>query len=172
MRAELFRPSREAEARLLLLIDGFTTPTRNLEGRTKLAKLDFFLRYPNFMRRAMQIRKPDVELATTPAEEGNVEARMVRYRYGPWDPSYFALLGSLIGRGLIDPILERRGIGFRSTSLGREVAGALAEEESWGQTVARIKLLRRHFDLTGRSLQDFIYEHFPEVTSASWGERL
>ena len=29
---------------------------------------------------------------------------MMRYRYGPWDPSYFAVLGSLVGRELIEVV--------------------------------------------------------------------
>lgn len=172
MKKQLFRPSKESEARLLLLIDAFTTPSRSLEGRTKLAKLDFLLRYPAFFRRALRTRAPSVSIETTASEEGSVEARMVRYRYGPWDPAYFALLGSLIGRGLVTPVPETRGIGYRTTDAGRRVAYELGEEASWQPTVARTRLLRRHFDLSGRSLQQFIYDNFPEVSSASWGERL
>jgi hypothetical protein len=57
LRKELFQPSIESEARILLLINAFTTPTKSLEGRTKLAKLDFLLRYPSFMQRALAIRE-------------------------------------------------------------------------------------------------------------------
>ena len=34
------------------------------------------------------------------------------------------------------------------------------------------EFLKRHFDLSGSTLKDFIYEHFPEVSSANWGTRL
>ena len=59
MRRDLFLPTPEAEGRLLLLIDAFTGATRSLEGRTKLAKLDFLLRYPNYLRRALAISSAD-----------------------------------------------------------------------------------------------------------------
>ena len=46
MRTEQFQPSLDSEGRLLLLIAAFSRGNRVLEGRTKLAKLDFLLRYP------------------------------------------------------------------------------------------------------------------------------
>ncbi|MEI2827465.1 MAG: hypothetical protein V9F04_14510 [Dermatophilaceae bacterium] len=45
---------------------------------------------------------------------------MMRYRYGPWDPSYFAVLGSLVGRGLIEvvPAQGTNALGHRTTQSG------------------------------------------------------
>src|SRR4051812_6425795 len=108
-------PSVEGEARLLLLIDAFTTKTGSLEGRTKLAKLDFFLRYPPYLARALKLREPHVQIDVEPQEQQNIENSMVRYRFGPWDPSYFTILGRLIGKGLVQPVPIRRGIGFKVT---------------------------------------------------------
>jgi hypothetical protein len=48
MRDEAFAPTAEGEARLLLLIDAFSAGGEHLQGRVKLAKLDFLLRYPRF----------------------------------------------------------------------------------------------------------------------------
>ncbi len=94
MRKELFQPTLEGEARLLVLISTFTTERTNLDGRTKLAKLDFFLRYQTYFKRALKIRNPQLkEVNLRISSEETVESKMVRYRYGPWDPSYFALLG-------------------------------------------------------------------------------
>jgi hypothetical protein len=103
---------------------------------------------------------------------GEIEQRMVRYRYGPWDPSYFALLGRLLGKGLIETVPEPHGIGFRATATGHAVARNLAATEEWERVAARTKKLRRYFDYSGTRLKNFIYETFPEVTSAEWGERL
>jgi len=41
MRRELFQPTVLGEARVLLLINNFSSKGSALEGRTKLAKLDF-----------------------------------------------------------------------------------------------------------------------------------
>lgn len=172
MRKDLFQPTLEGEARLLLLIDAFTGEGKSLEGRTKLAKLDFLLRYPEFMARAFAIRRPKVKVAVREEEALNIEGGMIRYRYGPWDPSYYATLGRLVGKGLVIPVPTPSGIGYRTTEGGRSVAEKISADESWTDVAARTKLLRRHFDLSGTSLKDFIYEHFPEVAGASWGKKL
>jgi len=171
MNRELFQPTPAAEARLLLLIDAFTQSRGSLDGRTKLAKLDFFLRYPPYFKRAMAIRRPK---ATVPngLDDDTIESRMVRYRYGPWDPAYYSLLGSLIGRGLIVPILGSNGMGYRTSEAGAELAQRLANTDAWYQTAEVTNLLVKHFDLTGNSLKKFIYDHFPEVSDARWGEIL
>ncbi len=166
-----FHPSLEGEARLLLLIEAFSRGKKVLEGRTKLVKLDFFLRYPAYYERACLIRCPDA-LPTGIDTSPDIESRMVRYRYGPWDPAYFALLGRLIGKGLVKPVPFSRGIGYRVSEEGRLKAEALRDEPAWADTSSRVELLRRHFDLTGTFLKNFIYEHFPEVTQASWGKSL
>src|SRR5438445_13586516 len=116
MRPELFNPSPLGEGRLLLLINTFTTGTKSMEGRTKLAKLDFFLRYPAYLERALVILGP-VDFSVPEEERGNIEATMIRYRFGPWDPSYFSLLGVLIGKGLVEPVRLSKGIGYRTTAL-------------------------------------------------------
>src|SRR6266480_7920176 len=56
LRPELFYPSPLGEGRLLILIDAFTSSSKSLEGRTKLAKLDFLLRYPAHLERALAVR--------------------------------------------------------------------------------------------------------------------
>lgn len=172
MRKELFQPSIESEARILMLINAFTTSTKSLEGRTKLAKLDFLLRYPSFMQRALAIRTSDQSMKVSSEEQDNIEGRMIRYRYGPWDPSYYAILGRLIGKGLVETVPNQRGLSYRTTVQGKQIAKALAKEDSWAETNVRVKLLKQNFNLTGNALKDFIYKHFPEVTSASWGQKL
>ncbi|MGK7904150.1 MAG: hypothetical protein AB4352_22625 [Hormoscilla sp.] len=173
MRKELFQPSIEGEARILLLINAFTTQKNSLEGRTKLAKLDFFLRYPNFMQRALAIRTSEkVMMDVAPEEQNNIEGRMIRYRYGPWDPSYYSILGKLIGKGLVEVVPNKRGLSYRTTERGSQIARDLAKEESWSETSARIKLLKQNFNLSGNNLKDFVYQHFPEVSGASWGQKI
>jgi hypothetical protein len=168
---DLFRPSAEGEIRLLLLIDAFSNQAGGLQGRTKLAKLDFLLRYPTFFQRALAERAPATGTAELP-EDNPIEQRMVRYRYGPWDPSYFALLGSLIGRGLIEVTPYDRGLGYKTTDLGANLAVRMRHEPSWATTANAIALLRRHFNLSGATLKRLVYEWFPEVREARWRDEL
>lgn len=173
MTRSAFAATLEGEARLLLLIDAFSAGEGTLQGRTKLAKLDFLLRYPRFFNRAMAARNVAVNVATDDAEENNIESRMVRYRYGPWDPAYYALLGALVGRGLVTSIPQGNYLGFRTTQRGHELAKELAASEAFSAVAGRAKILRRAFKTqTGSFLKKWVYDMFPEVTQASWGERL
>lgn len=172
MRSDLFQPTDEGEARLLILIASFSGPGRSLEGRTKLAKLDFLLRYPTFLRRALAKRGVSERALSGIEPVDDIDNRMVRYRYGPWDPAYFALLGRLIGKGLVVAVPYSHGIGYRTTDAGTRVANALAETPEWADIAERARLLRSKFDIKGSTLMKFIYDNFPEVSGASWGDRL
>ena len=172
-----YRATREAEARVLLLIDGFSrksTGPRTLEGRVKLAKLDFMLRYPRHLATVLAgrgIRATDRE--SLDSQDSPLESRMMRYRYGPWDPSYFAVLGSLVGRGLIEvvPAEGTNALGYRTTVPGAALAEHLKEDGAFDDVIGRIALLRRHLDLAGESLKKMLYD-LPEVADATWHEEL
>jgi hypothetical protein len=172
-----FRASREAESRILLLIDGFsrkTTGPRTLEGRVKLAKLDFLLRYPRHLATVLESRGlGEPERQSLDRQDSPLESRMMRYRYGPWDPSYFAVLGSLVGRGLIEvvPAEGTNALGYRTTEAGAELVEHFKDDGAFDELIGRITLLRRHLDLTGESLKKMLYD-IPEVADATWNEEL
>jgi hypothetical protein len=63
-------------------------------------------------------------------------------------------------------------LSYRTTERGNKISKALAKEASWSETNVRVKLLKQNFNLSGNALKDFIYKYFPEVTSASWGQKL
>lgn len=163
-------PSIDAQARLLILIDAFGA--NGVEGRMKLAKLDFLLRYPDRFAQLMESRAPGLPLGENPWLTGAIEQRMIRYRYGPWDPAYYGLLGALIGKGLITTQQNGSVATYVASSAGHQVAGALAATDSWEAVRERARLLRRHFNLTGTSLKDLIYETFPDIVNADWGTHL
>lgn len=173
-----YRASRDAEARLLLLIDAFSRTKdgpRTLEGRVKLAKLDFLVRYPRHLASVLSSRgKGNLTTHENLIEQDSpLESRMVRYRYGPWDPSHYAILGSLVGRGLIEivPAAGTHALGYRTTERGTKLVGSLLDDGSFEELQGRIVLLRRHLDLTGETLKRVLYD-LPEVANASWHEEL
>jgi hypothetical protein len=152
--------------RLLLLLDAFAADANNpsIEGLTKLAKLDFLLRYPVMLERALLARQRStgaVELADH--ERHSVESAMVRYRFGPWDHRYREFLNVLAAKGLVSVGLDGRKVMITATPAGRAVAATVAEDPLFEQYVSRARILKRHFDLTGTHLMKFIYETFPEV---------
>lgn len=153
------------EARVLLLVDAFSANGQPLTSLTKLAKLDFLLRYPVFLERILDRRRIGWPrgLAPTRSERGAVESRMVRYKYGPWDNRYYPVIGALVGRGLARTSLVGSAIEINLTERGRELAAMLAEAPEWSVVAGRALFLRRHFDSTGARLRSMIYEELPEV---------
>ena len=152
--------------RVLILLRHFgTTANKPLEGLTKLAKLDFLMRYPVFTDQLLRDLGTDWELGTEPSDSEKlaVESRMVRYKYGPWDDRYYPVLGTLVGLGLIAVGKKGRTLVMSLTDAGAELAADLANQEDWEQVDRRASFLRRHFNVTGSRLKTLIYTKLPEV---------
>lgn len=171
-RETMVKERREAEyhqARVLLLINALAGKSGVLDGLTKLAKLDFLLRYPVFLEELAESGVGslhlDDETRPTPEERSAVESRMMRYKYGPWDDRYYGIIGGLVGRGLVEYVPGKRGnVTLRPTDGGRALAGLLATDPAWRRTAARCGILRRAFArTTGNALKDLIYDRLPDV---------
>ncbi|MBE3037270.1 MAG: hypothetical protein IMZ62_00420 [Chloroflexi bacterium] len=164
-------------ARVLLLIGHCGKPrgvAPGVTGRTLLAKLDFFLRYPAFLARAAKALNQDVSLKALGVESAgeltSVESHMVRYRYGPWDHAYYVILAYLIGKGLLVVDLKNRTETFRLTDAGREMADRIGRDPAFADLAERADLVYALFNrLGGTKLKDFIYREFPEVVSRDLG---
>lgn len=161
--------------RLLVLIDTFggRAGDKQIEGLTKLAKLDFLLRYPDYLERALVAREvlnPDIDVHDF--ERHSIEAHMVRFKYGPWDHRYRRFLNTLAGRGLVAVGRSGRTILIGLTARGRQAASALRDEPEYAAIGQRAALLKRHLDLSATTLMEFVYATFPEVASLRLGETI
>jgi hypothetical protein len=171
--AELETSDELHEARLLVLLRAFAGKDgqERIDGLTKLAKLDFLLRYPTLLQRALEkLGRSTRAVQLQPHEETSVESQMVRYRFGPWDHRYRRLLNLLVGRGLAEVEIDGRTIKVGLTEQGVNLAGQLAEAEDFSDVARRAAALKTHFDLKGTYLMKFIYKSFPEILSLSPNE--
>ena len=155
-------------ARLLLLLSAFSGAdgTGRVQGLTKLAKLDFLLRYPVMLERALKAKRRttrDVQLEDH--ERTSVESEMVRYRFGPWDHRYREFINVLVAKDLATVSIEGRTVVIGLTSTGRDTAGNLAADPLFEAYSRRSMVLKRHFDLTSTTLMRFIYDTFPEIVT-------
>jgi hypothetical protein len=159
-------------ARILVLIKAFSrADAPAIEGITKLAKLDFLLRYPSCLKTALAARGVPVKaIPVDDFERLTIEARMVRYRFGPWDHRYRRFLNILVARRLITVRTDGRTIQIDLTKAGADLAERLAATEGFSRIFERAVLLRKHLDLKARALMEFIYEQFPELTSLGFNE--
>lgn len=154
-------------ARVLLLVNAFSQgKSAGIDGLTKLAKLDFLLRYPVLMatlsEREAYTPVPD-DIRATEQEQLAVESRMVRYKYGPWDDRYYPILGILLGTGLLKSSNGKGRLSVSVTRAGRQVASRLAESPTWRIVAARCDYIHENFDATGNRLKEMIYENLPEA---------
>lgn len=155
-------------ARLLVLLASFAEGDKggSIEGLTKLAKLDFLLRYPNMLERALAAKKKSTsEVKLEDHERYSVESQMVRYRFGPWDHRYREFLNVLVGKGLATIRIEGRTIVVSITEAGRTCAERISADGVFEPYARRARVLKRHLDMTATNLMRFIYETFPEILS-------
>jgi hypothetical protein len=153
-------------ARVILLLSQCGSNNK-INGLTKLAKLDFFVRYPSFFERvAVHLNKP-VQAATS-----DTESIMVRHHYGPWDKRYYQVLAFLEARGLMAVTKYGNSFDFELTPLGVEKATILAKNNAYAALVAQMKVVRKLLGRkTGTQLKNLVYEVFDtEVKHRKLGE--
>lgn len=165
-------------ARLLILLRSADRRGKNLakpvEGITKLAKLDFLLRYPLYLERALlSLGKAPEGAAVLPRERTTVETKMIRFRYGPWDARYRRWLSLMSARGLITLSLSGRKIEIGLTDTGRELADGLAALPAFQDLATRGTVIMKAVGaMPATKLKDFVYQIVPEITGMKWGEEI
>ena len=160
--------------RILILIAEFSKGRKSeVKGITKLAKLDFLLRYPVYLEKALAAKGKEMKKAELKDfERTSVESKMVRYRYGPWDFRYRKFLNILIAKGLIYYRTEGNTIMIGITLKGLEIADSFREDDSLKDVFERARVLRVNFDIKATRLKSFIYETFPEIGSLKYGQSI
>ena len=148
--------------------------SRPVEGLTKLAKLDFLLRYPNCLERALASAGKDSRKAEVAEfERTTIESKMIRFRYGPWDHRYRRWVALMAAQGLVAINVKGKTVELWPTPDGKAVASVLADQESLEDLVARAKIVAKSFgNRSGMDLKNFIYVTFPELTDMKWGEEI
>jgi len=162
-------------ARLLLLMVAHAgNKGRPVEGLTKLAKLDFLLRYPNCLERALiSAGKDSSKAGVADFERTTIESKMVRFRYGPWDHRYRRWVALMTSRGLVAVDVKGKTVQLWPTAEGQAMAVALAGQEPLEDLATRADLVAKSFgSRSGTDLKNFIYATFPELTDMKWGEEI
>jgi hypothetical protein len=157
----------ELHATRLLLLFHHCGSDETIEGLTKLAKLDFFVRYPSFFERAASY----LGKAITTANK-QIESPMIRHHYGPWDKRYYQVIAFLESRGLITVKKIGNKYNFILSALGQEKAKTLSKSKPFNSLVAQMKAVRKLLGRkNGNQLKNIVYELFDEeVKQRKFGE--
>lgn len=157
---------------LLLLREAFTRKDTTVQGLSKLAKLDFFLRYPLYLHDALnKLGRPMEGMELERHELTTVEASMVRYLYGPWDFRYRKWIELLVAKKLVKTFIKGRTIHVGLTELGAQIAVTLSNNEEFKTTALRSKHIFIAFgSKSGKWLTEFLFQTFPELVTLEFGE--
>lgn len=142
--------------RLALLLAICGGPSAKIRGLTKMAKLDFFVRYPDFFAAVRGHER----------RGSPVEAAMVRHHYGPWDKRYYHVLAFLEARGLMKVERSGKSVHLSLTKDGKTAAKRLAEHPAFADLVEHMGAVAAAFGgSTGSELKTLIYRTFGEDVS-------
>lgn len=145
-------------ARLLLLLKYAGGRYAKISGRLKLAKMDFFVRYPSYLSKALGFESRIITYIQP-------ESPMIRYKYGPWDNKYYDVFAFLVAKGLMSISPTKSGDEFALTDRGQDAVNEL-QGPDFEEIINRCKLVYQRFrDLSGSQLKDYIYKNFPEIVS-------
>ena len=159
----------EFHAARLLLVLSVCGVSGHIDGLTKMAKLDFFARYPGFFEAARaETESADTIEATDQNNqiENYVESAMVRHHYGPWDKRYYHVLAYLESKHLVTITKKSNTYRIALTDLGHERSKLLTTRPSFVPLVSRMREVKKTFGAkNGTFLKSLIYRLFDEEVS-------
>jgi hypothetical protein len=151
----------EFHASRLLLLLKLCGKNGGIDGLTKMAKLDFFVRYPDFFNRVCEkLGLCDSTYSKT------VESSMIRYHYGPWDNRYYHVLGYLEAKELITISPKGKMYKLELTDSGKNISSIFIKNPSFGELVERMKKVKKFLgNKNGSTLKKLIYQMFEDEVS-------
>lgn len=150
------------------------TKAKAVEGITKLAKLDFLLRYPTCLERALkELGREPGQADVQPRERTSIEAKMVRFRYGPWDARYRRWLGLLAARGLVTLAVQGNTVQIGLSDAGRALAARFRTDPLYADLTRRADVVMKAVgSMSATRLKEFVYQAVPEIVDMKWGEEI
>ncbi|OMP66426.1 hypothetical protein [Domibacillus epiphyticus] len=164
--------------RILILIDKMAgrNQKQTIDGINKLVKLDFLLRYPVALERALMKLKKDKDIPKIDIqvyERESVETNLMHFNYGPWDSRYRRFLTILEAKGLIAYIISGKTVNVSITQTGHKTVEDISSFSEFQDYVIRSGLIKRHFGpYSSKKLMNFFYEVFPEMVTMKQGEEI
>lgn len=164
--------------RILILIDTLSgkNQTQEVDGINKMVKLDFLLRYPVALERALIYigKNKDINKIEMKAfEKENVESQLMHFQYGPWDNRYRRFLTILESKELITLSVKGQTVKIGITNSGHQVVKKTVDLPEFQDYIVRSKLIKSNFNkLSPKALIDFYYNVFPEMVTMKKGEKI
>lgn len=159
--------------RMLILLDTFAGRGKNgkVQGITKLAILDFLLKYPAALDKVLEkqeregnkaINKKRVILQSY--EINSIDARMMKFNFAPWDLKYRRIVSILKAKDLIQIDIEGKKVVLGISNKGIDISRKLSDFNNYEYMAVRSKIIKTVFgNWSQRKLIDMMYLTFPEI---------
>jgi hypothetical protein len=159
--------------RMLILLDTFAGRKKNgkVQGITKLAILDFLLKYPAALDKVLEkqeregnkaINKKRVILQSY--EINSIDARMMKFNFAPWDLKYRRIVSILKAKDLIQIDIEGKKIVLGISNKGIDISRKLSDFNNYEYMAVRSRIIKTVFgNWSQRKLIDMMYLTFPEI---------
>ncbi len=161
-------------ARLLILLEVLSgrNHSKKVAGITKLAKLDYLLRYPVALERSLRYVDKNVDIIEIKDyERYSIESRMIRFKYGPWDIKFRRLIVLLQSKGLVNLHISGKNVEILITDKGIILAQKIAKKPEFRDYYRRSKIIKTNFDEYSASrLTELFFDVFPELSNMRMGE--
>jgi len=157
--------------RILILLYVISGKNRDkISGITKLVKLDFLLRYPTILQEFL-LTKKNLQIEIYEYEKDNIESKMIRFKYGPWDHRYRLFLALLEAKNLINTNIHKKTTEIMLTEKGYDVSSKLLNNEEFQIYFERSKIIKTYFSsYSGTTIANMIYEMIPKLRFLKYGE--
>ncbi|RAV08719.1 hypothetical protein [Paenibacillus contaminans] len=132
--------------RLLILINTLVGKKNETKiSISTLSKLDFILRYPVVLERALIQLNVIKSTVTSEAERNSIETDMLAFSYSPWSSEFRKLLVLLSARTLITWKLNGRQIELSLTDLGKELCAQVVLNDEFVDILKQSKVIKSSF---------------------------
>ncbi|MBZ9688443.1 hypothetical protein G9F72_019115 [Clostridium estertheticum] len=159
--------------RMLMLMYTFAgrNQTGKIEGITKLAILDFLLRYPVALDKALEniesqgnktIYKKKFKLQSY--EVNSIDAKMMKFNFAPWDFKYRRIVHILSAKDLIRINTDGKKTVLVITSKGIDTSNKIKILKDYEYLIVRCSIVKTVFgSWSQKKLIEMIYSTFPEI---------
>lgn len=129
-----------------------------------LSKLDFLLRYPVALERALSHLSSKKVIQLSEAEKNNIESKMLYFRYSPWSASFRRLLVLLEARCLITWNLVGMKVELSLTNEAQDIVLELSRERMFAEMVDQSKIIKTQiFNLSNVRLNEIMNRAISDV---------
>lgn len=158
--------------RLLILLSALK-PDQTVAGITKLAKLDFLLRYPSCLEKALRKLGYKKNFYIAEFEKNTIESAMIKFHYGPWDKRYREWISIMQAKDLISVFSKGKTVYIGINENGRTLINQISGNEHYIEYISRSKIIVQKFNsYSSKKLLEFMYATFPELSHMKSGEEI